>query len=404
MSYQRLFDPPSQDDLEYLPDPMGRLDMGSYVEKPETMPEPGWETARADWMNGAPLGEIFGDSLFDLQAGVGAEQPNRRGDVFKLQALLHREGFLDSAATEGPTGYWGGRDDYALRNFQKENGLSIDGFAEPAGETISTIKGFYKPLPGIRTMEKRASDPDPVLRPIGLGGDRPVKPTLLSSDPSRYAARDAVAVGPDTQEPQRVLPVGTQYAQARQPGIANDLSSEAPMKLTVEHASPPPKPAAKPPVPGQGWVLDDAGQQAVRDLEQANKALPAKDKKYLSPDGVEEGAPQQQCVVLVQKLLPGIGRAKTWQEGAKIKAEGDPPLKAGTAIATFKDGKYENKNTGNHAAIFQRYGEQGGQQGIYVLDQSKGRPPAERFIRFNDKAPSASNNAGAFSVIQRRGK
>lgn len=172
-AYQRLFDPPSQDDLEYLPDPLGRLDMGSYVEKPADIPDPGWDAAR-------------GDRLFDLQSGVGAGQANRRGDVFKLQALLHREGVLDAAATEGPTGYWGGRDDYALRKFQKENGLAIDGYALPDGETIETIKGFYTPPASlrIRTMEKRAGYPEPQLRPIGLGSDRPIKPTLLSSDRS----------------------------------------------------------------------------------------------------------------------------------------------------------------------------------------------------------------------------
>jgi peptidoglycan hydrolase-like protein with peptidoglycan-binding domain len=182
-AYQRLFAPPRQDDLDYLPDPMGRLDMGTYVEKPETSPDPGWEAARGDWMRGAPLGRIFGDGLFDLQAGVGADQANRRGDVFKLQALLHREGFLDSAATEGPTGFWGGRDDEALRNFQKEHGLSVDGFAAPSGETISTIRGFYQPRrpPSDQTMEQRRPPPDTVVGPLGLGKDKAVPSTLLSA-------------------------------------------------------------------------------------------------------------------------------------------------------------------------------------------------------------------------------
>lgn len=187
--YQRLFDPPSQDDLEYLPDPMGRLGMGSYVERAASgEPDPGWEAARGEWMEGAPLERIFGDRVFELQDGVGAGKPNRRGDVFKLQALLHREGFLDAAATEGPTGFWGGRDDYALRRFQKENGLSIDGFALPDGETMQTITGFYRPRPrqplpdDSYTRETRAGDPAPQLRPIGLGrDDGKVKPTLLAS-------------------------------------------------------------------------------------------------------------------------------------------------------------------------------------------------------------------------------
>lgn len=389
MSYQRLFDPPSQDDLEYLPDPMGRLDMGSYVEKAEEFPDPGWEAARGDWMNGAPLGEIFGDGLFDLQAGVGADQANRRGDVFKLQALLHREGYLDSAATDGPTGYWGGRDDYALRNFQKENGLSIDGFAEPGGETMSTIKGFYKPQPGFRTMEKRDGDPEPVLRPIGLGGDGPLKPTLLSSDTGRGNGAGASDMA---------------QLETQQTSALVDTSAQVPAKPPVERA--PPKPAARPAAPGQDWKLNDTGMEELKAVAEQNAALKKigreKDGEYLSPDGVKPGTDREQCVVLVQKVLPGIGYSKSWQEGEKLKADGSLALQPGTAIATFRDGQYPGESTGNHAAIFLKYDEEKGRKGIWVLDQSVGRPAMERFIPFDDKANSMSRNAGAFSVIQRR--
>lgn len=107
---------PSRDDLEFLPDP-----------------------ARAE---GIFAGGWAGDSMFDLQAGVGAGQANAHADVCKLQALLHLEGYLDAAATGGPTGLWSGRDDYALRKFQKENGLAIDGIVLPGGETLEAIRGF----------------------------------------------------------------------------------------------------------------------------------------------------------------------------------------------------------------------------------------------------------------------
>ena len=111
---QRLFDIPSRDDLDCLPDPA--------------------EGFLAD--------SLSGDGLFDLQAGVGSGQANRPADVRRLQGLLHLEGYLDTAATGGPTGLWGGRDDYALRKFQKDNGLAIDGIVLPGGETIETIRGF----------------------------------------------------------------------------------------------------------------------------------------------------------------------------------------------------------------------------------------------------------------------
>lgn len=85
--------------------------------------------------------------LFDLSGAVGIEQANRRADVFKLQTLLYREGYLDAA---GPADGWGGdwtnRDDYALRRFQRDNGLEIDGVAQPGGETISAFRDFYAAL------------------------------------------------------------------------------------------------------------------------------------------------------------------------------------------------------------------------------------------------------------------
>lgn len=391
-NYQRLFDPPSQDDLEYLPDPLGRLDMGSYVEKPDDFPDPGWDEVRGDWMDGAPLGQIFGDGLFDLQSGVGAGQANRRGDVFKLQALLHREGVLDAAATEGPTGYWGGRDDYALRKFQKENGLAIDGYALPAGETMETIKGFYTPPapPRIRTMEKRSDDPEPQLRPIGLGSDRPMRPTLLSSDPARGGSGDATGIAPALISAPETAPAGVQYAQAG-PVMGDAVPSEA-----------------KPGERLEGWIVDAPRTRQLRTLAEKNAALKKAgregDGEYLYSDYVKEGTDRQQCVALVRKVLPGIGASTTWKEGKKLTADGDPLLQPGTAIATFKDGKYPGLKTGNHAAIFLGYDEQNGRKGIWVLDQFVGHPAMERFIPFDDKAKSMSRNAGAFSVIQRPAK
>jgi hypothetical protein len=381
-NYQHLFDPPSQDDLEYLPDPLGRLEMGSYVEKPADIPDPGWEVARGDWMDGAPLGQIFGDGLFDLQSGVGAGQANRRGDVFKLQALLHREGVLDAAATEGPTGYWGGRDDYALRKFQKENGLAIDGYALPDGETISTIREFYRPPLGIRTTEKRGGYPEPELRPIGLGSDRPMSPTLLSSDLPRGAFADATGAGPaPTPAPEAAPspPGGMQYVQA------TPMASDAPQSPAAVGATP------------QHWLVDEAGLNRLRDIAANNtSSREGGAGTYLYPGKTAS----QECVALVQAVLPDINVTKTWKPAAPIKAAGDPPLQPGTAIATFKDGIYENKS-GYHAAIFLGYGQDAaGRDGIRVLDQWKGQPAHERFIRFNDKAPRMSNNAGAFSVIQ----
>lgn len=120
MSGRALFQIPSRDDLDCLPDPAAGL-----MAVPDLAGE-----------------ELPGEDLFELQAGVGLGQANAPGDVRRLQALLHLEGYLDAAVTEGPTGIWGSRDDYALRKFQKDNGLAIDGIVLPGGETLEALRGF----------------------------------------------------------------------------------------------------------------------------------------------------------------------------------------------------------------------------------------------------------------------
>ncbi|MCW0236138.1 MAG: peptidoglycan-binding protein [Ferrovibrio sp.] len=96
------------------------------------------------------------ERLFELSGSVGIGRINRRADVFKLQTLLHREGYLDAAGPEGGWGGdWGNRDDYALRRFQRDNGLVIDGIAEPEGETMGTLRGFH--LPPVTALPLRGS-------------------------------------------------------------------------------------------------------------------------------------------------------------------------------------------------------------------------------------------------------
>ncbi|WP_374302399.1 peptidoglycan-binding protein [Ferrovibrio sp.] len=106
--------------------------------------DPVWTTACA-WMNGASLRQLFGDLIFDLLEGVGEGQANRRADVAKLQALLHREGDLDLFASGGPTGYWTKREATALRSFQQRHGLKVDGLVAPDGETLTLLRALYAP-------------------------------------------------------------------------------------------------------------------------------------------------------------------------------------------------------------------------------------------------------------------
>lgn len=134
-TFTHLFGPTPPPEPEAGTDPFGRIGAGN----------PDWETVRGRWMDGAPLRDIFGDSLFRLNAPVGTGRANQRGDVFKLQALLHREGALDAEATGGPTGYWGNRDDAAMREYQKAGDLTVDGWAAPDGPTMAALRNGYAP-------------------------------------------------------------------------------------------------------------------------------------------------------------------------------------------------------------------------------------------------------------------
>ncbi|CAA7614338.1 conserved hypothetical protein [Magnetospirillum sp. LM-5] len=140
------------------------------------------------------------------------------------------------------------------------------------------------------------------------------------------------------------------------------------------------------------------------DGHQASKGIDEllKDAKggHLS-SGPDAGS--RECVALVKHATPELQgiRASDWKEGEKIKGAGDPPLKPGTALATFEDGKYQNKPTGNHAVVFEKYGTQGGKQGMWVLDQSDRQSADRRFIPFDNPGGKRTSQADKYSVIRR---
>lgn len=103
----------------------------------------------------------------------------------------------------------------------------------------------------------------------------------------------------------------------------------------------------------------------------------------------------EECVALVKRLNPDVGRAADWEEGPKIKGPGDPPLTPGTAIATFQNGRYRNRASGNHAAVFLEYGEKDGKKGMWVFDQWKKKTPGRRFKEFG-------KSAEFYSIIKRK--
>lgn len=196
-------------------------------------PDPVWQQARDAWMGGASLRDLFGETTFDLEDSVGTGHRNRRDDVFRLQALLHREGDLDAAATAGPTGYWGNRDEAALRRFQQTNGLAADGWAAPDGETIRTLRGFYNPEMPQRAGQDaptRGTTPPPVGAPV-LTRRTDREKSILDDTPAHFAIADSPALtgaAPLWRKPEYGRSMVEHYAplietEARRQGVDPDL-------------------------------------------------------------------------------------------------------------------------------------------------------------------------------------
>jgi hypothetical protein len=113
-----------------------------------------------------------------------------------------------------------------------------------------------------------------------------------------------------------------------------------------------------------------------------------------------------QCVALVQHCA-AAPHTSTWKRGIKVR-DNDLRIAHGSIIATFdQDGKYPNKNTGNHAAIYDGQDE----KGIWVYDQFWRRNPdqpgekmrqavSRRHIRFKGGHGSPSNDGDAYYVVE----
>src|SRR4051794_40908216 len=71
-----------------------------------------------------------------------------------------------------------------------------------------------------------------------------------------------------------------------------------------------------------------------------------------------------QCVALLQHYAT-VPHTSSLAQGDKVL--GNSKIAKGTAIATFVDGKYPNKSSGNHAAFY--VSQDAG--GIWVVDQWK---------------------------------
>ena len=119
------------------------------------------------------------------------------------------------------------------------------------------------------------------------------------------------------------------------------------------------------------------------------------------------------CVALVQALT-SVGHTSFWSPGLRVMDCAHLPT--GCVIATFEQGRYANRRTGNHACFFLEFGPlsqtTGQPTSIRVMDQwnpSPGRPSRDtiksRFIlprgasHWQGNPYADSENADTFYVV-----
>ncbi len=150
-------------------------------------------------------------------------------------------------------------------------------------------------------------------------------------------------------------------------------------------------------------VKDKAGNKGESSSKEWMIAGPApvtagyvyKDAKSLAG---KPPADNQQCVRLIQ-IYAKAPLASTWNEGQRVKGS---VLPIGTAIATFVNGKYPNKDSGNHAAFYISQDA----NGVWVIDQWYGCGTIRyRQLRFKGQNKDGTfvdpvNNGHAFSVVR----
>jgi len=140
--FRRLFEGP--DEIDYSPDPMGKIGEGARDIRDPAQDDHGqrlFQDFRDAFAEGRPLPELFGPGgTLELKQGIGLQSRNRRPDVAKVETFLDLLGEHDTAPTEGPTGYYSIRLEDSLKAYQARNGLKPDGVVNPQGETLGRIK------------------------------------------------------------------------------------------------------------------------------------------------------------------------------------------------------------------------------------------------------------------------
>ncbi|WP_217425046.1 peptidoglycan-binding protein [Magnetospirillum sp. LM-5] len=147
--------------------------------------------------------QAFDNDYFSLGAPVGPDQPNRREDVIKVETLLGNSGHLDLTKTDGPLGLWGERPEKAVKDYQSDQGLKVDGLLKPNGPTIGSLQRTTGGLMGDATPPTpsqvddhhdrlRMGEPGLLnLRPARLSLPKPGQPLELDEQSQAFNADSA---------------------------------------------------------------------------------------------------------------------------------------------------------------------------------------------------------------------
>jgi len=128
--------------------------------------EPAIPVFQQAWKRGATFDDLFGPSPFTLHGSVGRSgADNHRPDVAKVETFLGDAGYYKPLTNDGPSGWHSTNLDSAIRSFQKDHGLAVDGFLKPDGPTIGKIGSL---LGGGASPAKTEASPDPTRE--GFGG------------------------------------------------------------------------------------------------------------------------------------------------------------------------------------------------------------------------------------------
>lgn len=165
--FHRLFeqDPASE--------PFASDDVRGDIDEPDR--DGAFEAFRQAWRRGADLPDLFGRQPLALRAPVMPFGPHRKADLAKLETFLDRTGHLDLTPTEGPTGQPSIRLDDAIRDFQAERGLMVDGVVNPKGETHRSLAAALRPL--IQTARPQIDPERTTIKPVTPPVDSSPRPT-----------------------------------------------------------------------------------------------------------------------------------------------------------------------------------------------------------------------------------